>query len=127
MAFEGLNKAILIGRLEGDPHFRMTRGGKPRLWLRLHTVETVPDGEGSIRDRQAWHSIVVWGKRAESLVSMLRAGRRIAVEGRLVNRSWDGADGRRRHETEVHARRLVLLDGPASAESREPPPERDAA
>ena len=35
---------------------------------------------------------------------------RIYVEGRLVQNSWEGDDGQRRHRTEIHASEVVFLD-----------------
>ena len=37
-------------------------------------------------------------------------GDRIYVAGRLVQNSWEGDDGQRRHRTEVHASEVVFLD-----------------
>ena len=35
---------------------------------------------------------------------------RIYLSGRLVQNSWEGDDGQRRHRTEVHASEVVFLD-----------------
>ena len=37
-------------------------------------------------------------------------GVRIYVAGRLVQNSWEGDDGQRRHRSEVHASEVVFLD-----------------
>ena len=37
-------------------------------------------------------------------------GDRVYVAGRLVQNSWEGDDGQRRHRTEVHASEVVFLD-----------------
>lgn len=115
MPHEGLNKAILIGTIDEAPRLRQTPGTSARLTLRVRTVETYKDENGAERERRAWHDVVVWGRRAEALERILARGRRVAVEGRIVNNSWDGADGRRRYRTEIHASEIVLLDSRADA------------
>ena len=37
-------------------------------------------------------------------------GDRIYLSGRLVQNSWEGDDGQRRHRTEIHASEVVFLD-----------------
>ena len=118
---QGMNKAMLIGRVE-EPRFTTT-GGRPRLALKVHTVESYVDATGSERESHAWHRVVVWGAYAESLAPLIVTGRRVMVEGRITHRSWDGKDGRRMHTTEIHANEVKLVD-PRGDRS---PTERDAA
>ncbi|HEY8431660.1 MAG TPA: single-stranded DNA-binding protein [Sandaracinaceae bacterium] len=124
----GMNKVILIGTVDTTPRLHQT-AERARLTLRLHTMETYRDEGGVERTRRAWHEVVVWGRRAEALAPILARGRRVAIEGRLVNDSWEGADGKRRYRTEVHAYEIVLLDsrGEGSTSALVPPTERDAA
>lgn len=124
----GMNKVILIGTVDSTPRLHQT-AQRARLTLRLNTVETYRDDHGAERERRAWHEVVVWGRRAEALASILARGKRVAIEGRLVNDTWDGADGKRRYRTEIHAYEVVLLDsrGEGSTSALVPPSERDAA
>lgn len=108
MATTGLNKVMLIGRIDGDPHFK-TGGKAPRLWMRVHCVEEIPDENGIPRARQTWLSVVVFGPRAAGLAKFLRAGRRIAVDGRINHWKREG-EHPPRWETQIVARDVVLLD-----------------
>ncbi len=111
MPHQGLNKAILIGTIDELPRLYFGQGKRARLTLRVKTTEGYRDADGAERERRAWHDVVVWGPRAEALTQIVTRGRRVAVEGRIVNASWDGSDGRRRYRTEIHATEVVLLDG----------------
>ncbi|MCZ7678070.1 MAG: single-stranded DNA-binding protein [Sandaracinaceae bacterium] len=125
----GMNKAILIGTVDDTPRLHQT-AERSRLTLRLKTVESYTDEAGTSHERRAWHDVVVWGRRAEALAGILSRGRRVAIEGRIVNDHWDGSDGRRRYRTEIHAHDLVLLDsrGEGSTTALSPPStQRDAA
>lgn len=116
---QGLNKVILIGAVDGEPRFHRHGEGRHRLWFRLRTNELRPDEHGVMRERLGWHSVVVWGARAEGLSRLLSAGSRLAVEGRLVTRKVQKAS-EPRYQTEIHARELVIL-------GREPKVEHEAA
>ncbi len=64
---EGLNRVMLLGNLGADPELKMTSGGQAVLKLRLATSETYLDRNKVRQERTEWHSVVVWGKRAEAL------------------------------------------------------------
>ncbi len=131
MPSEGLNKAILIGTVDEAPKLRQDGAGRARLTLKVRTVESFVDESGAERERRAWHDVVVWGRRGEALAPILVRGKRVAIEGRIVNTHWDGSDGRRRYRTEIHANELVLLDSREGSTTALVPPgrggERDAA
>ena len=67
---EGLNRVMLLGNLGADPELRMTQGGQAVLKLRLATSETYIDKNRQRQERTEWHSVVIWGKRAEALAKI---------------------------------------------------------
>lgn len=108
---EGLNKAILIGNLGADPELRMTSGGQAVLKMRLATSESYLDRNRQRQERTEWHSVVVWGKRAEGLGKFLAKGHRLYVEGRIQTSSYEDRDGNKRHKTEISALNVIPLGG----------------
>ncbi len=80
---EGLNKVMLIGNLGADPEIKYTQGGQAILKVRLATTERYVSKGGERQERTEWHSVVIWGNRAEALNKILQKGRTIYVEGRL--------------------------------------------
>jgi single-strand DNA-binding protein len=107
---EGLNRVMLLGNLGADPELRYTKGGQAVMQLRLATTERFKDQSGNWSDRTEWHSVVVWGKRAEGLSKFLRKGSSIFVEGSLRTTSWE-KDGQKHYKTEVNAREVLLAGG----------------
>jgi len=108
---EGLNKVILIGNLGMDPELKYTQGGGAVLRLRMATTETYVDKNKQRQERVEWHTVVVWGNRAEALNKILAKGRSIGVEGRLQTRQWEDKDGGKRSTTEIVATNVLLLGG----------------
>jgi single-strand DNA-binding protein len=104
----GMNKVILIGNLGTDPELKYTTAGVALLSLRLATNESFVDKNKELQERTEWHSVVVWGARAETLSKTLNKGAYVVVDGSLRTTSFE-KDGGRRYKTEVHARDVVLV------------------
>lgn len=75
--------------------------------LRLATTESYLDKDRARQERTEWHSVVVWGKRAEGLGKILHKGDRIFIEGGLRTSSYE-KDGEKRYRTEVVASNVIL-------------------
>jgi single-strand DNA-binding protein len=105
---DGLNKVMLLGNLGADPELRMTSGGQAVLKLRLATSETYLDRNRNRQEKTEWHSVVIWGKRAEALGKILSKGSRLFIEGALRTSSYDDKDGNKRYRTEVVATNVIL-------------------
>lgn len=121
---DGLNTVNLIGNLGSDPELRMTQGGQAVLTMRLATSESYLDRDRNRQERTEWHTVVVWGKRAEGLSRILAKGARIGVQGSLRTNSWEGQDGTKRYRTEIQARQIILCgDGRRGGESQRQQPD----
>jgi single-strand DNA-binding protein len=108
---EGLNRVMLLGNLGADPELRTTSGGQSVLKLRLATSETYLDKNRQRQEKTEWHSVVIWGKRAEALSKILSKGSRLFVEGGLRTSSYDDREGVKRYKTEIVASNVLLQGG----------------
>jgi single-strand DNA-binding protein len=108
---EGLNRVMLLGNLGQDPELRMTNSGQAVLKMRLATSESYLDKNRVRQERTEWHSVVLWGKRAEALGKFLTKGARLFVEGGLRTSTYDDRDGNKRYRTEIVASNVILTGG----------------
>jgi single-strand DNA-binding protein len=113
-----VNKVILCGNLGADPELKYTPSNQALLRLRLATAEKWKDKEGVLPEKTAWHTVVVWGPRAEALSKFLAKGHRLLVEGSLEYREWEADDGSKRHAVDVRAIDIEVCGG---GERREQP------
>jgi single-strand DNA-binding protein len=59
---------------------------------------------------------VAWGKVAEIAEKYLDKGKEVAIEGKLVNRSYNDREGNKKYITEVQVSELLLLGAKAATE-----------
>lgn len=124
---EGLNRVMLFGNLGADPELRQTAGGQSVLKLRLATNESWLDKNRVRQERTEWHSVVVWGKRAEALAKFLEKGSSVFVEGSLRTSSYEDREGVKRYRTEIVASNLLLGGrGGGGSRSRDDAPPDEA-
>lgn len=102
-----MNKIILMGRLTKEPEMRYTATSKAVCSFtiavnRKMKQEGQPDSD--------FFQIVTWNKTAEFCNNYFKKGQQVAITGRLQNRSWDDADGKKRYATEVIADEVFFAD-----------------
>lgn len=103
------NSVHLIGRLGNEPQVRTFESGKKMASFSLATNETYLNNKGEKVSDTQWHNVVVWGKKAEVVEKYLKKGSEIALEGKLVNRSYE-SNGAKKYITEINLNDLLMLD-----------------
>lgn len=114
---EGLNRVTLFGNLGADPELRRLPSGTSLLRMRLATNHTFVNKEGVREERTEWHSVVLWGPRAEGLSRFLSKGSGLIIEGQLRTSSYD-KDGDKRYSTEIHADNVIFAGRRGTADHR---------
>jgi single-strand DNA-binding protein len=104
---DGMNRVILLGNVGAEPELKYTPGGVAILRFRLATNESYLDKNKEHQERTEWHTVIVWGARAEGLSRVLAKGSAVLVEGGLRTTSYD-KEGQKHYRTEVHARDLCF-------------------
>ncbi len=103
------NKVQLIGNLGNAPEVRTTESGKKLAQFNIATSESYRNAKGEKVTETQWHRVVAWGKVAEIAEKYLDKGREVALEGKLVNRSYTDKEGNKKYITEVQVSELLLL------------------
>ncbi|MBE2231557.1 MAG: single-stranded DNA-binding protein [Chitinophagaceae bacterium] len=103
------NKVQLIGNLGKAPEIKTLESGKKMARFTLATNESYRNAKGEkITDTQ-WHNLVAWGKVAEIAEKFLVKGKEVAIEGKLVSRSYNDKEGQKKQVTEIQVNELLLL------------------
>ncbi len=103
------NKVQLIGHVGQTPEIKNLENGNKMARFSLATNEAYTNAKGERVEQTYWHNIVAWGKTAELIENYVDKGKQIAIEGKLVNRSYETEKGERRFITEVSINEVVFL------------------
>jgi single-strand DNA-binding protein len=105
---KSINQVILMGRLTRDPEQRTTSTGK------VIANFSIAVDRGGQDDAADFFEITAWEKLGELVMQYLGKGRRVLVQGRLRQDSWDDKEtGKKRSRVEVTATDVTFLDGPS--------------
>lgn len=116
-----INQVILMGRLTRDPEQRTTTTGKT-----IASFSIAVDRAGQ-DDQADFFDVTAWEKLGDLAVQYLSKGRRVLVQGRLRQDSWDDKEtGKKRSRVEITATDITFLDGPAS-DSQNSAPRTDSS
>lgn len=107
----GLNKAMIIGNLGGDPEMRYTPSGKPLTKFQLASNRNWTSAEGEKKTETEWFTIIAWGKLAEICNQYLTKGQQVYIEGRIHTRKWKDESGNSHSTVEITAQEMVMLGG----------------
>lgn len=103
-----MNKFIGIGRLTNNVELKETNTGKYYVKNSLAIKNDFKNSDGQYDTE--FVNIMVWGKSAETLCKYSSKGMLIAVEGRLVNLTYDKNDGSKGYITEIICEKVKLLE-----------------
>ena len=104
---KSINQVILMGRLVRDPEQRTTTTGKT-----IASFSIAVD-RGGQEDQADFFNVTAWEKLGDLVIQYLAKGRRVLVQGRLRQDSWDDKEsGKKQSRIEVVATDVTFLDGP---------------
>jgi single-strand DNA-binding protein len=103
------NKVQLIGNLGNNPEVKTLESGKKMAKFSIATNETYRNAKGEKELETQWHNLIAWGKVAEIAEKFLQKGSEVALEGKLINRSYNDKEGNKKYITEVQVNELLLL------------------
>ena len=104
-----INRVTLIGRLTHDPELRYTPSGAAVATFTLASSRTWRDQSGDKKEQVSFIDCVAWSKAGEIITEYCKKGHKFAIEGRLQQRSWDDADGKKRSKIEVVVENFQFL------------------
>lgn len=103
------NKVQLIGRLGQDPDIKTLDGGKKVAHFTLATNDNYKNADGQKVEETTWHNIVAWNGLADIASKFLKKGKEVAVEGRIVYRTYEDKKGVTKNITDIVLSEMLLL------------------
>jgi single-strand DNA-binding protein len=106
------NRVNLIGNLGQDPEIKSLENGKKLTRFTLATSEEFKNGDGQKVKETTWHNIVAWNGIADVAGRYLKKGGQVAVEGRIVYRTYEDKNGATKYITEIVINEMLMLRSP---------------
>jgi single-strand DNA-binding protein len=103
------NHVTLIGNIGTNTSITNFENGSKVVRFNLATHLTYRANNGKIKSDTEWHRIFAWGNMAQFIEKYAEKGKKVAIHGRLVNRTFLNQSGQKKHVTEVELRHIIGL------------------
>jgi len=105
-----VNKVQLIGRLGMDAETRTFGTDQKMTRVSIATPGGFKEVNGKKEQIMDWHTLVAWGKTAEIAGKYFKKGMQVAIDGKLVHRTYEDKEGKKQYTSEVHISDFKFLD-----------------
>ena len=99
-----MNRVMLMGNIGAEPEVRQLQNGNVVASARLATTKkgyTTANGT-KVEDVTYWHSLILWGKKAELMRDYVHKGDKLVIEGELQYRKYTNKQGAEVEVTEIN-------------------------
>ena len=103
------NRVSLIGRIGKETEVSVIKNDRKIAKSTLATNDYYYNNEGDKVEDTQWHNIVFFGKNAEIAEKHIKKGQKLALNGKVINRSYEGKDGEKKHVSEIHVEEVELF------------------
>jgi single-strand DNA-binding protein len=103
------NSVRLIGNLGANPEIKELNSGKKLAKASLATSDKYKDADGNQVTQTQWHNLIAWGKTADFFEKFLEKGIEVAIEGKIINRSYSDKDGSKKYISEINVSEILML------------------
>ena len=104
-----LNRIMLIGRLTKEPELKKTPNGTAVCSFSIANNKTWKK-DGEKKEEVSFFNCVGWAKTGEIIAQYVKKGQRIAIDGRLQQRSWQTDAGEKRYAVEIVVDNFQFLE-----------------
>jgi single-strand DNA-binding protein len=104
-----INRVYMIARLTRDPELRYTQGGTSIANFSVANNRTYTV-QNEKKESVSFFNCVSFGKPGEIIAQYLKKGSKIALEGRLSQRSWEDKYGQKRSTIEIVVENFQFID-----------------
>lgn len=104
-----MNRIILIGNVVHTPKGATTKNGVSNSKFTVAVQRKYKNDQGGYD--ADFFNVVTWRQTADFVNKYIDKGRKVAVEGRVENRTYEGRDGEKKYITEVIADSVEAVGG----------------
>jgi single-strand DNA-binding protein len=113
----GINRVVIVGRLTREPELRGLASGSSVCSMRIACNSRHRDSAGELIERPNFFDVSAFGGTGESVAQYMHKGSRVAIDGRLEWREWEGPDKQHRQAVAIVADSVQFLDSPGARDA----------
>ena len=95
------NRVQLIGNVKEDPKVESLGNEDILVRFEISTPHTYRNSKNERITNMQWHNIVATNVNAQFIQKYVKKGNELAIDGKLVHRSFEDEEGIKRYITEV--------------------------
>ncbi len=103
------NHITLIGNIASDKKVTEFENGSKVVRFDISTDKQYRTNSGKIKNDMEWHKVFAWGNIAGFIEKFGEKGKKVAIHGRLITRSYFNPEGIKRTITEVEIKHILGL------------------
>ena len=103
------NYVTLIGNIGSQTKITEFDNGQRVARFQLATQKSLRKNNGRYTASVEWHRLFAWGNMAQFIEKYAEMGKKVAIHGRLVKRTYLTQDGKQRSIKEVEVRQIIGL------------------
>ncbi len=115
----GLNLVILLGNLGAQPELKYLPNNTPVLNISLFSDETYFNKEGVKVEKGEWHSLAIFGNKAETITKYCNKGDQLVIIGHNETREWE-KNGIKHYTTDIKVDDFRFTRGSKNAQPAQP-------
>lgn len=103
------NHVTLIGSIASEKRITQFDNGSKLVRFDVATDSQYRANNGKIKKSTEWHKVFAWGNIAGFIEKFGEKGKKVAIHGRLITRSYFSPEGVQRTITEVEVKHILGL------------------
>jgi len=103
------NNVTLVGNMGSDARVTNFENGGKVVRFELAQDKSYRSNSGETKNKTEWHKVFAWGYYAQMIEQFGGKGKKVAIIGHLVNRTYVNREGIVRNITEVEIREILRL------------------
>lgn len=103
------NFITLVGSIEGSTNITEFDNGQRVARFKLATQKRLRKNNGRYIATVEWHRLFAWGSMAQFIEKYGEKGKKVAIHGRMIQRTYLTQNGKQRSVKEVEVRQIIGL------------------
>ena len=103
------NHITLVGNISSDAQITNFDNGNKVARFSISAEKNYRANNGKVYTDKEWHRLFAWGSMAQFIENYAQKGKKVAVHGKLVNRTFLSPEGKTKQITEVEVRHIMGL------------------